>query len=108
MVILLLTLFTQTGGIILLLCLPLFSVINQYPKNSIIQFLIKLTSFVVVYIPISFAITPIIAAKFDRMPLPVKVNDVNTIQPLNILTCLLNRHYVRPQLKETIIRVHIS
>lgn len=105
MVILLLTLFTQTGGIILLLCLPSFSIINHHIKNNIIRFVIKSTSFALVYILISFAVVPIIAAKFGRVPLPVKVNDANAIQPLNILTYLLNRHYLRPQLKETAIRV---
>jgi hypothetical protein len=46
-------------------------------------------------------LVPPIASLFGRVPLPVF--KMNGLQPLNRITCLLNRHYVKPQLRETIL-----
>lgn len=39
----------------------------------------------------------------DRVPLPL--TETNHLRPLNFLTCLLNRHYVTPQLKDISLQV---
>lgn len=41
-------------------------------------------------------IIPVLAKSFGRVSLPICKNP--QIQPLNIFTCLLNRHYVKPEL----------
>ncbi len=43
-------------------------------------------------------IVPLIANPLGRVQLPL--TETNHLQPLNILTCLLNRNYVRPELKQ--------
>lgn len=47
----------------------------------------------------TFLIVPIIAKPLGRVPLPM--TEASHLQPLNILTCFLNRNYVRPELKQT-------
>jgi hypothetical protein len=51
----------------------------------------------------TFLIVPIIAKPLGRVPLPL--TETNHLRPLNILTCFLNRHYVKPALKQTAIEV---
>lgn len=46
------------------------------------------------------------AKSFGRVPLPVFSNQL--VKPLNIMTCLLNRHYVRPHLRESVERLAIN
>lgn len=46
-------------------------------------------------------IIPSIAPIFGRTSLPIK----GKLKPLNLVTCLLNRHYVKPELKEQLLSV---
>ncbi len=88
----LLTLITQVGGIIYLIS---FIITKQLKygigKTSLI--------FIGLYLVISLLIMPIVAPIFGRAALPLSGN----LQPLNIMTCLFNRHYVRLELKENLI-----
>jgi hypothetical protein len=98
LVIALLTLLTQVGGIILLIAfgiakLPVVSRINKF--RTIITFL-------VLYTFSSFSIVPMVAGWFGREPLYV-FNQ--TLRPLTIMTCILNRHYVRAELKKAMLAV---
>jgi hypothetical protein len=45
-------------------------------------------------------IIPLIAPIFGRMPLPISSHP--NIKPLNLMTSILNRHYVKPTLKTTL------
>jgi|SRR5690606_27610 len=95
-IIALLTILTQTGGIIYIVALlinPKFS----KRVNSKISLLLR---FLVLYSFVSFIITPPLAKVFGRVALPVFSN--NNVKPLNIMTYLLNRNYVTPQLKKSI------
>lgn len=84
----------------MLLCIPIFSIIkNKYPKKRI-QF--SILSFLFTYLLATIFIIPIIAKPFGRVPLPF--NGEN-LKPLNIMTYVLNRHYVRPELKNNIENV---
>ncbi len=65
--------------------------------------LINIGLFVALYAGVCFMLVPKIAAPLGRVPLPVFSN--NHIKPLNILTCVLNRHYVSPELLETTLSV---
>ncbi|MBX2841437.1 MAG: hypothetical protein KTR26_06670 [Flammeovirgaceae bacterium] len=44
----------------------------------------------------TFYIIPILAEKNGRVPLPISAEK---LKPLTIWTCLLNRHYVKPEMK---------
>ncbi|MDX1941980.1 MAG: hypothetical protein SFU99_15565 [Saprospiraceae bacterium] len=97
-----LTILTQIGGLILLLLLPVFYFINLKIKHSITRNLIKITFSILFYNLITFLVIPMIAAPFGRVPLPVFSNKY--VKPANIGYCLLNRHYVKPALKEAMER----
>ncbi|MFT5819585.1 MAG: hypothetical protein ACI8ZM_000810 [Crocinitomix sp.] len=95
-----LTALTQVGGLILLLFLLIWKrLINKIERlktaRSIYRNGIKAGSFLIFYLLICLFIVPLLARPFGRVPLPI--NHAN-LQPLNIMTCLLNRHYVREEL----------
>jgi len=54
--------------------------------------------FLSIYCLATFYIVPLIARPFGRVPLPVITN--GNLRPLNFITCLFNRHYVKPELKQ--------
>ncbi|MBS1593052.1 MAG: hypothetical protein JST90_01925 [Bacteroidetes bacterium] len=100
---LLLTLLTQVGGVIYLLCWPLFYLIEKKAAKKSASFLLKPLSFLVVYILLSATVIPMLAGVFGRAALPVFGG--HGIRPNNIMTCLLNRHYVRRSLRDVLIEV---
>lgn len=51
----------------------------------------------------TFLIVPLLAKPFGRVPLPLTRQD--NLQPLNFITCFLNRYYVRTELKQTALEV---
>lgn len=57
--------------------------------------------FFATYLVTSLLLLPILAPLFGRSPLPITGN----LRPLNYMTCILNRHYVRPELKKQIIQL---
>ena len=59
--------------------------------------------FVIFYITTTFLLVPPLAKLYGRVAMPVSETD--HVEPLNFVTCLLNRHYVQPQLHETAISV---
>lgn len=89
----LLTLFTQTGGIIYLISIPVAALIR---RRRPVRFA-GLWVFLLCYATINFWITPPLARHYGRVPLPVLSNPY--LQPEHILFALMNRHYVRPALK---------
>ena len=101
-VIALLTLFTQTGGIIWLVCLPVFFLINKKIKGKFKRRSFKLLFFSALYLSaVFFWIPPLARWQCGRVPLPVYNN--TKVKPHNIFFyCLLNRHYVRPELKKLV------
>ncbi len=94
-----LTLLTQTGGIIYLLSIPIYAVIKQKRrKKSYWTF-----TFLLLYAGINFCLVPLIAPLFGRVPLPIW--QTNHIAPNAAYIYLLNRHYVKPALKESLFAV---
>lgn len=59
---------------------------------------LKLGTFLALYTLTTFVLVPFIARPFGRVPLPV--NEQGSLKPLTLLTPLLNRHYVRPELRQ--------
>ncbi|OJJ23362.1 hypothetical protein BKI52_03095 [marine bacterium AO1-C] len=98
-----LTLFTQIGGIIYLLMKPLTGFLSRNVHNYWKKQGVKLTSYFIGYLLIISFIVPPLARVFGREALPVFGHE--QVKPLNIWTCVLNRHYVRPELHKTLTQV---
>lgn len=90
----LLTILTQVGGVIYILTLG-FAKAYKLKRRS------GLVLFILIYLITTFAVLPLIAPVFGRTALPFTGN----LKPLNFGTCLLNRHYVKPELKQQLIDI---
>lgn len=92
-----LTILTQVGGIILLISLILNHFLTRRFSATWAKVMAGLLVFTVVYLFSVFVLVPIVAKSFGRVALPFF--EERHVQPTTVLTCLLNRHYVRPELK---------
>lgn len=63
----------------------------------------RIGAFVLFYLIATFWLVPPVAKLFGRVPLPGSRN--LTLKPLNNLTRLMNRHYVRPELKQAALNI---
>lgn len=100
-VLIFLTILTQVGGGIYLIYQPISFFIKKRKEGWIAKGL-RFISFLSLYLLVSLLIIPPVANQFGRVPLPFFATKDAPIQPLRLLTCLMNRHYVNPQLKERI------
>lgn len=92
----LLTLLTQIGGLVWLLALGGSSWLRgRLP----FRFLNALT-FIALYLFATTVVVPFAAQRLGRVPLPVFVNPY--LKPENLFFALLNRHYVRPELRRAL------
>jgi hypothetical protein len=98
-----LTLLTQIGGIVYLISFSTYKLINKRTSNKYYRQLLKFSSFLIFYGVLSFLVVPILARPFGKVPLPW--TETNNLQPLNMMTCFLNRNYVTPELKKTVYEV---
>ncbi|MFN8395470.1 MAG: hypothetical protein U0176_12575 [Bacteroidia bacterium] len=92
-----LTVLTQVGGLVYLLSLlsrPWLK--RRVPKNGWRR-LAQSGVFVGAYLMASLLIVPLLAKPFGRVPLPYFGEH---LKPANLWTCILNRHYVVPELRE--------
>jgi energy-coupling factor transporter transmembrane protein EcfT len=94
----LLTAVTQIGGVVFLISLLTFGLIDRRLNKRWTRVTAKVFSFVTLYLFFVFVIVPLTAKSFGRVPLPVF--ETRNLKPANIWTCLLNRNYVRPQLRD--------
>jgi len=94
----LLTLFTQIGGLAYLASRLTHAYFRKKFINRYAIFFFKSATFLVIYMFCTFVITPPIAKLFGRVPLPIV--KTKNLQPLNIFTCILNRNYVKAQLRD--------
>jgi hypothetical protein len=99
----LLTIVTQVGGIIYLFALLTYPIINRKINSRFIRFSAKLTSFVILYSVFTIVAVPLIAKRYDRVPLPLYAG--NGLKPRTMWTCILNRNYVRSSLRTTTLSV---
>ena len=88
-----------------MLCLPLLGLVNSRIKSTFKRIWISLIIFLGVYGIFSVTVIPFLARKFGRIPLPMGVAKNSRLVPLNILTCICNRHYVDPQLYQALRNV---
>ncbi len=96
-----LTVISQIGGLVYLLTLYIFKCLDKKIKGKVAFTSLKLTSFVVLYFIATFVIVPPIAALFGRVPLPVFSS--SHLKPLNKISWVLNRNYVKPELRKAIL-----
>lgn len=97
----LLTAITQVGGVVYLLSIGLARFINRNITHSFRRFMVKLGCFLGLYLLCTFLVVPILAKKAGREALPVF--ETSHLKPLHFYTCLLNRHYTRPELKNVLL-----
>lgn len=98
-----LTVFTQVGGIIYLLSRRTHPLIMRKVSQPVLQPLAKLGTFLIIYVFSTLTVIPLLAKPFGRVPLPVF--RTKHLQPLRLATCLMNRHYVRPALKAAVLEI---
>ncbi len=99
----LLTIVTQIGGIIYLLYQPLsIKIKKSYTGWKRVGY--RLLSFSVLYFSMVFVFLPPIARQLGRTPLPIFASEKTPLRPLTLWTCLLNRHYVKQELKTLMLR----
>lgn len=99
-----LTVITQVGGLIYLAACCTHPLINRKATAAFSRWLLKSLSFAVLYVLCALLVIPPLAKKLSgRVPLPVLA--AQSVKPFSIVYPLLNRHYVKPQLKEAILQV---
>lgn len=99
----LLTILTQIGGIIYLISIYSHKITDRWAKRKYLKYVFRLGFFLILYSISTFFLVPLIAKPFGRVPLTLKED--NHLRPLNFLTCFLNRHYVRQELKQITLDV---
>ena len=105
--ILILTVLSQIGGLVYLIYKLIKS---KWIKRSDNYFLDRLGSFGLflgLYCLCSFLIVPPLAQLNSRVPMPIS-SPQTKVQPANWLYILLNRHYVKPALKQMILDIGTS
>jgi len=99
----LLTVLTQIGGLVFLISILIYGLIEEQFHNRLIRIMIKVLSFTTLYLSFVFVVVPLVAKQFGRVPLPLTKS--SNVRPANIWTALLNRNYVRPELKQATFEV---
>lgn len=99
----LLTLITQVGGLIYILSVSLHPIINRTTCTPPKRRLLKAGTFIILYSLCTAFLIPLLARQTGRVPLPVFSNGY--VKPLNLIYPLLNRHYVRPVLRNAVNNV---
>lgn len=99
----LLTALTQVGGVVFLISLLTFGLIDKRLNRPWTRLAAKVFTFATLYLIFVFVVVPWTAKSFGRVQLPLFEN--RHLQPANIWTCLLNRNYVRLQLREITYKV---
>jgi len=113
LVVLLLTMLTQVGGVIWLLYLAIASKVRiffmgkkiaQHPfvRSRIGRFALHFLGFFALYVGLTLFIVPPLSKFGGRTPLALKATDDFPIKPNNRLFCLANRHYVTPHMYATL------
>ena len=99
----LLTAVTQVGGLVFLISVLTFGLIDKRLNEWWTRVTAKMLSFATLYLIFVFVVVPLTAKSFGRVQLPIFEN--RHLKPANIWTCLLNRNYVRPHLRDITYKV---
>lgn len=101
-----LTIISQVGGVIYLISLTLHPLINRNFTKWYVRTSIKTGAFILIYLFSIVVIVPPVAGRYGRVRLPIV--ETQNLRPLIALTWILNRNYVRPELRETVIDVAVE
>ncbi|MCB0641615.1 MAG: hypothetical protein KDC44_08245 [Phaeodactylibacter sp.] len=101
--VILLTVLTQVGGLLYLLWLPIGRAIQKHNPRRLVAYGWRLFGFLAFYSLCTVAVVPILAQLSGREPLPVFYTEDLPLQPRTYLTCFMNRHYVKPELKLAVL-----
>lgn len=96
--VLLLTVLTQVGGLVYLICLLFYKRMSSYGNWFV--------AFLGVYLAVSLLLIPVIAPLFGREALPIRKS--GDLRPHTWWTCILNRHYVKPALRKSVDRIQAA
>jgi hypothetical protein len=103
----LLTVVTQIGGVALLFSWLWYKYgISKYVDLRKGRIFIKISVFMGCYLGMTAVVALWLAPMFGRVPLPMFLH--KNVAPVNILTCILNRNYVRPALKTAVENVALQ
>jgi hypothetical protein len=102
-VIAVLTLLTQVGGVIWLLCLPLHRPVGHRVRHRFFRIASITALFAIIYFfAVTFLVPPLAKWQCGRVPLPVFSE--KHLRPHNVwFYCLFNRHYVKPAIREAAV-----
>ena len=89
LIVLLFTIISQIGGVIWILSILTVSIFKLKTKWTV-------PTFLSLYVTISFLVVPSLASIEGRVPLPI--SKAGDIAPHNLITVVLNRHYVKEDL----------
>lgn len=92
LLILLLTILTQIGGLLLLITLPFLRMIRLSSKWQ--QTPLRIGTFLLIYTFTTFILIPPLASLNNRVPLPCLADEETPLAAANIGYCLLLRNYV--------------
>lgn len=98
----LLTLVTQVGGLVYLIYKPIGRYIQKRNPSTWVNWFKRVGLFVGLYLFASLFIIPFLAPLGGRVALPL-TND--QLKPAYYFYCLANRHYVKPALRKSILEV---
>ncbi len=99
-----LTMVTQTGGVIWIVSLILYKCfLKKDGRSCFVRRGLLVSLFTALYMLSTFFLIPPLARLLGRVPLPLY--NTGGLKPHTLLTCLLNRHYVRPEMKEISLAV---
>ena len=101
-----LTIMTQVGGVILWCALPILDSIRHRVKRA--PRIFCCLTFLVIYLVIIAGFLPVIAPVFGRVPLPWFTTQELPLRPVNMLYCIMARNYVQPQLKTVLEEVAVN
>ncbi|MEO0338163.1 MAG: hypothetical protein AAF242_03020 [Bacteroidota bacterium] len=102
----LLTLITQIGGVVYLLYLPIKRYLHKNYQASWSRLALRWFSFSLLYLLITLFVVPPVASSLGRVPLPWLATKDHPLKAHNILVSpLLNRHYVKPELKAIALEI---
>ncbi|THU39856.1 hypothetical protein FAM09_08135 [Niastella caeni] len=98
-----LTVLTQIGGMVYLLNFSTYRFINGKVSDQWLRRLCRLATFILFYLLATVLIVPVLAKPFGRVQLPSGKG--SNLRPLTGLTYLLNRNYVRKDLRDAAVSI---
>jgi hypothetical protein len=97
---LVLTVLSQVGGLILWACWHVCRY-RLFPDEAR-RWLAFLAS-TAAYVAVTLLFVPLLAGLFGRVPMPLFATSEAPVAPRSLFFCLLNRHYVKPEVKELVL-----